>query len=260
MAPLTLPALLCGGLCLLTPLLSVKAERNQEGDKVVAPSASVEADPQAIEAALSDLRKASDKEFVPALEAAYAVFRDRALQLDFEPAIVLGEGMHNEILRRGESYLLTSGWSATQLALAYTRAGQHADSERVLSERVEVFETRLAELRGNSEPAQSAGLIRGLNDLLDRRAMDRLAAGDEAGGLADLGGGLARGSRNARLILGRRALRNSQATDPASTARSELSKIEARRLFSTLLDEEPGVAAWALRGWGLTLLPPSRPQ
>ena len=81
--------------------------------------------------------------------------------------------------------------------------------------------------------------------LLERRALVAGAAGDTARETAFLGAALARGSTDARQVLGFRALRVG-------------ARAEAAVHFGVLLD--PAVAArdlppWALRGYGLTLLP-----
>jgi hypothetical protein len=83
-------------------------------------------------------------------------------------------------------------------------------------------------------------------DLWSQRGISALAAGDNRRALDYFGRALARGSVNAAVVLARRDL-------DAGRRR------EARIGFRALSwGEEAG--AWALRGWGLSLLPESEPS
>ncbi len=213
-----------------------------------------------VEERLAELRSASADAFVPSLERAYALFRDEAMHLRFEHALPLMRAIHEEVVSRGEPFLPTSAWSATQLALVATRSGAHEEAEQVASERIAAIRRRRfavqSELAAGASrrdddsersrlEALAARLDGALVDLFERRALGRLAAGDRAGALDDLGAGIALGSPNARLILGRDALRRG-------------ARLEARRLFETLLAARPAYA-WAERGWALTMLPGREP-
>lgn len=87
--------------------------------------------------------------------------------------------------------------------------------------------------------------------LLERRALVAAGAGDPSAQLEFLGRALAAGGVDAQQVLGRRAL---------SAGRLE----RARGLFRGLVERqtlEGGVnAPWALRGWGVTLLPGRTPR
>lgn len=120
-----------------------------------------------------------------------------------------------------------AGWSAVNLARALTRAGRHVEARAVLT----------AQIERDSDPASLVALH-------DERALAALGAGDERAGERDLGYAWARGSPNAGVVLGQRAL----------TAGL---RERARAIFRTLLDAEPP-EAWALRGWGLSMVRPPR--
>lgn len=87
--------------------------------------------------------------------------------------------------------------------------------------------------------------------LLERRALVAAGAGDESAQVEFLGRALAAGGVDAQQVLGRRAL---------SAGRLD----RARGLFRGLVERrtlEGGVnAPWALRGWGVTLLPGRAPR
>jgi len=115
-------------------------------------------------------------------------------------------------------------WSAMSLALVCTRGGDGARARRVLEEQL---------ARTPPGPDQY--------DLFERLGLALQGAGDERAALAPLGSALARGSANAAVVLGRSALREGR-----------LGK--ARALFRSHLGEGPA-QAWALRGWGLSMVP-----
>jgi len=115
-----------------------------------------------------------------------------------------------------------AAWSASDLALTLGRAGRYEEGRAIL-------EHQLARTQDASGPF-----------LQSRLGLLLLGAGAEREARNALGSALAGGSEDAALILGRLALdRNEQAT--------------ARALFRGQLMEGSG-GAWALRGWGLTLL------
>jgi hypothetical protein len=115
-------------------------------------------------------------------------------------------------------------WSAMTLALICTRDGLAARAQEVLLEQLE----RTPEGVEHYE-------------LLERLGLARLGAGDETGSLAPLGAAFARGSANAGVVLGRLELHAGHLG-------------RARSLFRSLLDEDPP-QSWALRGWGLSMVP-----
>jgi len=127
-----------------------------------------------------------------------------------------------------------AAWSAANLSLTHHRLG-HA----------EVADAILAEAITREEAAQ-----RPTADLWSRRGVAAFGNGDESEARHYLGRALAAGSADGTLMLGLIDLLGGH--------------LEAARMgFRTsILSDQP--AAWALRGWGLTLLPdqvliPTRP-
>jgi hypothetical protein len=116
-------------------------------------------------------------------------------------------------------------WSAMSLALVSTRAGDSARARTVLGEQLDRTPEGVEQY-----------------ELLERLGLAILGAGDERQALAPLGSALARGSANAGVVLGRLALEEGRLA-------------QARTLFRCLLREQPP-QSWALRGWGLSMIPP----
>ena len=110
-------------------------------------------------------------------------------------------------------------WSAFNLALSLRRLGLYQRADRVLEEQI--------------EKSPSA-------DLYSQRGLNSLGAGNEKRSRAYLGAALARGSADAAVILARLDL---------ASHRME----SARSGFRAVLAEDPG-NAWALRGWGISLI------
>lgn len=173
--------------------------------------------PPALEARLVQLRDAPPEELGSVLQAAFGEFMAHVRGYELDAARQLAEGMHDRA---------DAPWSAMSLALVSTRAG---DTPRAY----EVLSLQLA--RTPEGPDRHA--------LLERLGLARLGAGEEAGALGPLGSAFARGSSNAGVVLGRIALREGRLG-------------EARAVFRTLLEQEPP-QSWALRGWGLSMLPPA---
>lgn len=153
---------------------------------------------------------------------AFQAFVEDVEALRLEPAERLAVALHDTA---------RATWSAVSLALWSTRVGEHERADRVLSEAL----ARTTDAQGRL-------------DLLQRRAIAALGAGrlDEA--RDHLGHALALGGTDATQILARLAL-------------AEGDRRRAARLFGSLLvpraDEDPLVVTpWALRGWGMALLPP----
>lgn len=120
-------------------------------------------------------------------------------------------------------------WSAMSLALISTQTGDSDRATEVLRSAIE----------GASDPREEY-------DLLERLGLALQGSGQERRALAPLGSAFARGSVNAGVVLGRIALREGRLR-------------QARAIFRTLLDEDPP-PSWALRGWGLAMLPGSPPS
>ena len=140
-----------------------------------------------------------------------------------EAAEVLGVALHERA---------QATWSAGSLALWSTRMGKDERSRRVLDERLASPDLGPDERR----------------ELLERRAISALGAGDIVQARRDLGATMAMGATNPVQILARLAL-------------AEGERRRSSRLFGSLLvpraDEDPlATSPWALRGWGLSLLAP----
>lgn len=150
------------------------------------------------------------------LVAAFEDFMAQSRAFRLDLSRPLAEAMHG----RAEAT-----WSAMTLALISTRAGDSSRAQGVLRE----------QLRRTPEGVEHY-------ELLERLGLARLGAGDSTGALAPLGAAFARGSANAGVMLGRLELRAGRSG-------------RARSIFRSLLDEEPP-QSWALRGWGLSMVPP----
>jgi hypothetical protein len=118
-------------------------------------------------------------------------------------------------------------WSAIDLALTRRLLGDAAGADEVLSRAIE----------------REASAGRPTAELWSQRGIAALAAGDEARGRDYLGRALALGSEDAGLVLARLDL---------VAGRPEA----ARRGFRPPILRTPQ-ADWALRGWGVSLLPPA---
>jgi hypothetical protein len=116
-------------------------------------------------------------------------------------------------------------WSAIDLALTCSRLGDEAGVARVLGETI----------------AHEEAAGRSSADLWSTWGNAVLGFGDESRARDYLGRALARGSTNAALVLGRLEL--------------DAGRLEAARMSfrPSILSERP--AAWAVRGWGTSLLP-----
>jgi tetratricopeptide (TPR) repeat protein len=121
-------------------------------------------------------------------------------------------------------------WSAMDLALSLGLAGRPLEADVAL-------ERALVRARGEGRPTA---------ELWNRRGLLWLGAGRERLGRDHLGRALARGSTDAAVVLAHLDL-------------SRGDRDAARAGFrSRLYDDPPG--AWALRGWGLSLLPSADPE
>lgn len=172
------------------------------------------------EALVAALPGVGDSEVGAWLQAGFEEFLTAAEAYEGERAVLLAEALHERA---------RAPWSAMSLALISTRTG---DSTRAAS----VLEGALdAELDPVTE-----------RDLLERLGLALMAGGSREPGLAALGSAFCRGSNNAAVVLGRLALREGRPR-------------QARAIFRTLLVNDPP-PSWALRGWGLSLLPAAAPR
>lgn len=158
----------------------------------------------------------------PRLQAAYDAFRQDERAYRADAALILAEAMHSADNR---------AWSAFSLSNICRRLGDYDRADRVLAARYEIATDpveRLNLLQGRAIVAGAAGWLGRERDLL---------------GMA-----LARGGEDAYQILGRQAL---------AAGNTGL----ALTLFRVLLEHHSGperladAPPWALRGWGLALLP-----
>ncbi len=156
-----------------------------------------------------------------ALQLGFDDFLAAAGRYDSAVALPLAEALHGRA---------DAPWSAMSLSLIHTRCGDPTRG-------VEVLRKALVNV---ADPATERDLTAALGLAL-------VVSGQREPGLAAFGSAFCRGSDNAGVVLGRLALREG--------------KLErARSIFRTLLRSTPP-PAWALRGWGLSLLPPdARPR
>ncbi len=139
-------------------------------------------------------------------------------RLWLDDAIVVQGGLH----RRYDAH-----WSALNLATTLHRAGRLEEADAVLARRESEHGESLTDAQRH--------------ELWSNRGLFALGRGDERAACDWLGRALALGSLDAALMLAREDL----ADDEFSRARAGFRAL--------LLDEEPH--AWALRGWGIALLP-----
>lgn len=171
------------------------------------------------------------EERATALEARLAVAPEPEipglLQLGFEEFLAAAEAYRADLavpLAEAMHARARAPWSAMSLALISRRAGRSERELAVLEEALEAAEDPVTR-----------------RDLLVSLGHARLVAGATEPGLSALGSAFCRGSSNAGVVLGRMALREGRPR-------------QARAIFRTLLRDDPP-PSWALRGWGLSLLP-----
>ena len=185
------------------------------------------------EAILRSLADASFTQLHPSaqrdrLDVAFHAFLDAGERFAGDEMLSLAQGLYDRA---------PAIWSAFCLEGALRRGhGRYAEADAVIAERLAIDGEQIGEM--------------GRVELLERRAIIAAGRGAWAQERALLGPALVHGGRDARQILGLRAL-------------SRGDRPEAARLFGALLTDSAGdqpVApkdrpAWALRGWGLALLP-----
>ncbi|MFT7676107.1 MAG: hypothetical protein ACI8QC_000074 [Planctomycetota bacterium] len=154
----------------------------------------------------------------------YAAFLEDHDRFAALPARLIAEAMHSTA---------QATWSAFCVEGISRRYGDHDRAIAVIDERL------LA--------VAQAGTIQEQAELLERRAISAMGANRKPLAEASLGRALRLGGQDALQILGKIAL---------DAGRRE----EACRLFSALLARSQArgdeAAPWALRGWGVSLLPP----
>lgn len=155
------------------------------------------------------------------LEACIALAYRRFVELSDEFELERATALARALFERTRA-----PWSAANLGTVLRRRGRFEEARQALSQ-------GMLEARGGDYAA-----------LRSDRALVAIAAGWEARARDDLGSALARGSRDAAVVLGRVEL---------AAGRFE----RARALFRSVLGGEPR-QPWALRGWGLSMLPSAR--
>ena len=120
-----------------------------------------------------------------------------------------------------------AAWSAMDLAHSLSRMGEVAEADRLLAEAIE----------------REAAAGRPTAQLWSNRGLIAIGRGDEARARDYLGRALVQGSDDANLMLSRLDL--------------DAGRLSAARRGFRASILSPNPSAWALRGWGTTLLPPS---
>lgn len=159
---------------------------------------------------------ATDADRSQALNQAFARFIERVDAYELERAEALIRTMHEREL---------AAWSAESFSMLLGRADRFDEARRVL-------DAQLA--RDVTEKQRQT--------LLKTRALSTLGAGHIDRARRELGAALLHGSSDAAVVLSRLALSAGQLDRARCLSRAELSR-------------EPA-PAWALRSWGLSMLPP----
>lgn len=163
------------------------------------------------------VRTAQGDDYGPALQGAFARFKDRVDAYEMQPAEALMRAMHE--CAHGD-------WSAEGLSLVLARQGRYDASREVLAEQRE----------RTDDPAARAVLTQAM-------ALRALGAGRDDVARRELGAAYAAGNDDAGVVLALLAL---------SAGRRDRTRAVSRALVA----DEPR-PAWALRAWGLSMLPPS---
>lgn len=160
---------------------------------------------------------AQGDDYGPTLQGAYERFRERVDAYDMQAAEALAVALHDRA--HGD-------WSAEGLSLVLSRRGRYDASRAVLTEQLE----RVA------DPARRAVLVQAL-------ALRALGAGRDDLARRELGAAYAAGNDDAGVVLALLALTAGE-------------RDRTRTVSRALIVDEPR-PAWALRAWGLSMLPPS---
>ena len=164
---------------------------------------------------ITAVETATGDRYGPALNQAFARFLERVEGFELDRAEYLIRAMH---LRD------QGAWSAESYSMLLGRADRFEEARRVLDEQLE------------RTPAGD-----GRNALLKTRALNTLGAGYVDRARRELGAALLQGSSDGAVVLGRLAL---------SAGRFDRARVLSRPQLE--LDPAP---AWALRSWGLSMLP-----
>lgn len=166
---------------------------------------------------IAAVETATGEEYGPALNQAFTRFVERVEAFDLERAEALVRALHER--DRG-------AWSAESLSMLLGRADRFDEARRVLDD--QLLRTPAGESR---------------NALLKTRALSTLGAGHTEQARRELGAALLHGSSDAAVVLSRLAL---------SAGELERARVLSRPQLA--LDPAP---AWALRSFGLSMLPPA---
>jgi len=158
----------------------------------------------------------------PSLSSAQA---RRALDVALEEAVALRLATGALAIQEVLQARFQAAWSAADLSLTHHRLGHRERADALLAEAI---------AREQAEGRATA-------DLWFRRGSAAFGNGDERAARSYLGRALAGGSEDGALMLGLIDLLDE--------------RLEAARMSFRTSILSPQPAAWALRGWGLTLLP-----
>lgn len=166
---------------------------------------------------ISRVRDTRGAERPAALNAAFARFVERIDAYELDAAEALIRAMHERE---------HASWSAESYSMLLGRADRFDEARRILDEQIE---------RSTTDEERRA--------LLETRALSTLGAGHIDLARREFGVAMLLGSSDAAVVLGRLAL---------SAGRLE----RARCISRVQLSEQPA-PAWAMRAWGLSMLPPA---
>ncbi|MCA8980376.1 MAG: hypothetical protein H6831_06365 [Planctomycetes bacterium] len=160
---------------------------------------------------------AQGDDYGPTLNAAFERFMQHVDALRMDRAEVLMRAMHDRA---------HGGWSAESLAMVMVRQGRYDEARALLTEQLATVD----------DPTERAAL-------LQARALHALGRGEDAVARRDLGAALLLGSSDAEVVLALLALSHGE--------------LERARVTSRALLARDPAPAWALRSWGLSMLPPA---
>ncbi len=212
--------MLSPALALALLLASTAGPTRAQGDEELAAIRALPTAEERASAVRARLAVAAEEELSALYQIGFEEFLAAAGDHRADRAVPLAEALHARA---------RAPWSAMSLALICRRAGNSAREIEVLREALE----------GELDPLTERDLRVALGHAL-------LTDGATGPGLSALGSAFCRGSENAGVVLGRMALREGRPR-------------QARAIFRTLLRNDPP-PSWALRGWGLSLLPANRPR
>lgn len=163
------------------------------------------------------VQSAEGEELQSALQSAYAKFMEHIDAFELDRAEPLIRAMHARVL---------ADWSAVNYSLLLGRADRFAEARSVLSDQMD----RATSLEARAELHQI-------------RALSTLGSGRTAEARREMGASLLNGSSDAAIVLGWLAISAGETDRARCLARAQLAS-----------DPAP---AWALRTFGLSMLPPA---